>query len=225
MKDPAFLFYPSDWMGGTQWLTMEQKGCYLELLILQFNTGKFTESQAKQVLSICFNDAWPVLKQKFLKEGNLYFNERLKYEIDRRKSFTESRRKNGLKPKKTGSKKDEASGEHMLEHMGNRNETGIVFDSSVLDNGVFDFFMLEQNTQWIQATFSQIVTAQKKNVSFERFKELLHKFCSEKSLSGALPKNEYDYRGHFINWANIQVDKPENQIKKDIPRTLQLVQF
>lgn len=114
MKDPAFLFYPGDWMGGTQWMTFEQKGCYIELLILQFNTGKFTEAQAKQVLSICFDVAWPMLKQKFVSDGGMYWNERLKVEIEKRKTFTESRRINGLGKKTTD--------KHMLKHMENENE-------------------------------------------------------------------------------------------------------
>ena len=54
-KDPAFLFYPNDWLGGTMGMTFEQKGAYMELLMMQFNQGQFTEAQAKQVLSICLS--------------------------------------------------------------------------------------------------------------------------------------------------------------------------
>jgi len=35
-KDPAFLFYPGDWQLGTMHLTLLEKGCYMELLVLQF---------------------------------------------------------------------------------------------------------------------------------------------------------------------------------------------
>lgn len=41
-KDPAFLFYPNDWLGGTMGMTFEEKGAYLELLMLQFNRGHMT---------------------------------------------------------------------------------------------------------------------------------------------------------------------------------------
>lgn len=34
-KSPAFLFYPGDWLGGTLGMTLEEKGAYMELLILQ----------------------------------------------------------------------------------------------------------------------------------------------------------------------------------------------
>jgi uncharacterized protein YdaU (DUF1376 family) len=36
-KDPAFLFYPTDWLGGTMGMTFEQKGAYMNFLMLQFN--------------------------------------------------------------------------------------------------------------------------------------------------------------------------------------------
>jgi len=36
-KDPAFLFYPNDYIGGTMGMTFEEKGAYIELLMLQFN--------------------------------------------------------------------------------------------------------------------------------------------------------------------------------------------
>jgi len=99
-KDPAFLFYPGSWLGGTMGMTFEQKGCYLELLMMQFNHGKFTESQAKQVLSVCFDHAWNTLKHKFETDGTYYWNDRLADEIEKRTNFIESRRLSGLTPKK-----------------------------------------------------------------------------------------------------------------------------
>ena len=119
-KDPAFLFYVGDWMGGTHWMTFEQKGCYMELLTLQFNTYQFTESQAKQVLSICFDLAWPVLKQKFIKDGEYYYNKKLRDEVEKRKNFTESRRINGLGVK-INSKKPKKTPKHMPKHMEDEN--------------------------------------------------------------------------------------------------------
>lgn len=133
MKDPAFLFYPGDWLSGTQWMTLEQKGCYMELLILQFNTGKFTEIQAKQVLSICFDLAWPIVKQKFLNEEGFYYNERLKQEIDKRKKFTESRRLNGSKPKNESEKK-ETQAKHMDDHMENENRNENINYNRIVNN-------------------------------------------------------------------------------------------
>lgn len=95
-KDPAFLFYPGDWLGGTMGMTLEQKGAYLELLIFQFNNGAFTEAQAKQVLSICLPSVWQVLSKKFTFDpaSKTFSNTRLTDEIKKRQKFTESRRNN-----------------------------------------------------------------------------------------------------------------------------------
>lgn len=117
-KDPAFLFYPGDWQGGTMYMTHEQKGCYMDLLILQFHVGKFSLAQAKQVLSICFDVAWPMLHQKFTSDGTLYWNSRLSEEIERRKNFTKSRRENAK-----GTKSPKAYAKHKLKHMETENET------------------------------------------------------------------------------------------------------
>lgn len=75
-------------------MTFEQKGAYLEMLVFQFNNGRFSEAQAKQVLSICFASVWRVVGKKFNTDGKVYWNDRLELEVVRRKSFTESRRKN-----------------------------------------------------------------------------------------------------------------------------------
>ena len=99
-KDFAFMFYPGNWLGGTMGMSFEQKRCYLELLVMQFNTGKFTESEAKQLLSICFDHAWPTLKRKFNTDGTYYWNERLQVEMEKRLKYIESRRLSGLTPKK-----------------------------------------------------------------------------------------------------------------------------
>ena len=120
-KDPAFLFYPNDWHGGTMYFTHEQKGAYIDLLILQFNSGKFTLAQAKQVLSICFAQVWPILKTKFKNEGELFWNDRLLTEMEKRSKYSESRRNNALMGKKD-LKNDPAYASAMHTHMENENE-------------------------------------------------------------------------------------------------------
>ena len=38
-KDPAFLFYPADYIIGTMGMSFEEKGAYMELLMMQFSRG------------------------------------------------------------------------------------------------------------------------------------------------------------------------------------------
>lgn len=121
-KDPAFLFYPGDWLGGTITFTRSQKGAYMDLLMAQFNQVALTIEDIRQVLGIDYDLMWePKLRVKFETESNgiLYFNRKLRDEVIKRKSFTESRRNN-----KTG-KNQYNSGHmtnHMTSHMENENE-------------------------------------------------------------------------------------------------------
>lgn len=126
-KDPAFLFYTNDFSTGTQFLTDEQLGKYLRLLMAQHQHGRLTE---KQVLFICKSYDNDILI-KFKKDDNhMFFNERLEEEIFKRKKFTESRsnnksgRKKALKPvlNNNSIKNEEESYDLSYDnHMENRN--------------------------------------------------------------------------------------------------------
>ncbi len=98
MKDPAILFYPSDFNDGTQDFTNEEVGAYLRLLLFQFSQGHLSLDRIKRKLGHDFEKLWEVLKCKFEKDssGN-FFNKRLEEESEKRKSYSESRRKNRMK--------------------------------------------------------------------------------------------------------------------------------
>lgn len=128
-KDPAFLFYPGDWLQGTMGMTFEEKGAYFELLIFQFNNGKFTKASAKQVLSICSASVFDKVLQKFDTDGTFFWKQRLTDEIERRKKFSESRKNNakGLKkPTSSPKKGGEAYAKHMETETINENENEIL---------------------------------------------------------------------------------------------------
>jgi len=113
-KDPAFLFYPGDWLGGTLGMTLEEKGAYLELLICQFNSGHMTSHMVGRMVGQVFGQ----IQGKFKKDENgLWYNERLDVEIEKRNSFINSR-KNNLK----GLNQYKKNGGHMRGHMEDENE-------------------------------------------------------------------------------------------------------
>jgi len=120
-KDPAFLFYPGDYVSGTMGMTFEEKGAYMDLLMLQFNRGHMNTHMIQHTIG----HLWDQVKCKFIQdEEGLWFNVRLDFEKEKRKTFTESRR-NNIKPKEKP--KNEPSYEthmdtHMDSHMENENE-------------------------------------------------------------------------------------------------------
>lgn len=117
-KDPAFLFYPGDWLGGTMGMTFEEKGAYMELLMLQFNRGHMTEDMIGQTVG----HLWDNLKDKFAKDDEgLYYNIRLQEEKEKRQKYTKSRY-NNLSGTNQYSEIEENQAGHTTSRMENENE-------------------------------------------------------------------------------------------------------
>ncbi len=111
-KDPAFLFYPGDYVSGTMGMTFEEKGAYMDLLMLQFNRGHMNTHMIQHTIG----HLWEQVKCKFIQDDEgLWYNVRLDIEKDKRKTFTESRR-NNMKGK-TKPKEEHTYEKHMNSHM------------------------------------------------------------------------------------------------------------
>ena len=113
-KDPAFLFYPGDWVGGTMGMTFEEKGAYIELLMLQFNRGHMSKHMMGQTVGQLLDKILDKFKED---ENGLWYNERLELEKDKRKNYTQSRFNN-----KNGTNQHSKKRGHMSSHMENENE-------------------------------------------------------------------------------------------------------
>jgi len=124
MKDPAFLWYPNDYMGGTYGWNFTLKGAYVDLLMLQFNRGHMTYDMIAQVLGQEYAHLWVELKSKFkVDPEGLYFNQRLDDEVFKRKSYCTSRR-NNVSGKNQFTKEEflgAVEAGHMTSHMENEN--------------------------------------------------------------------------------------------------------
>jgi hypothetical protein len=122
-KDPAVLFYTSDFLSGTFTMTNEQVGKYIRLLCLQHQKGKLSE---KDMLSICSAydvDIW----DKFKIEDGAFINERMYNEAIRRQKFSESRRNNAKSPKNDSTSKAYAK------HMETETETETITDTKTIN--------------------------------------------------------------------------------------------
>lgn len=122
-KDPAILWYWNDWNGGTSTFTRHLKGCYIDLLSSQFNSGRLSLAEIKTVLGADFGPSWPALQKKFKKdESGMYYNERMEEEQEKRKRFTDGRRKNLLSKKQKSNHKTDHVGKNMETHVEDVNE-------------------------------------------------------------------------------------------------------
>ena len=113
-KDPAFLFYSSDFLTGTLLMSMEQKGKFITLLCIQHQKGHLSE---KDMLHICGSYDEDVFTKFQKDEQGKFYNIRLEEEVDKRKAYSESRRNNRKK-------KEDVNNISLsyVEHMENENE-------------------------------------------------------------------------------------------------------
>jgi hypothetical protein len=155
-RDPAFLFYTSDFLTGTMTMSNEQIGKYIRLLCMQHQKGELSE---KDMLFICGTYDEDIFS-KFQRVGLKFVNKRLAEEIEKRKNYSESRRKNRLK-KDTEPKEENNISKTYVPHMENENEN----DNSLLNNTLVE----------------------KKEITLE---ELKNKFLPNKDFATELYKNE-----------------------------------
>ena len=113
-KDPAFLFYSSDFLTGTMFMSDSQLGKYIKILCTQHQKGHLSE---KDMLKICKRYDKDIF-EKFVKdEDGKYYNIRLEKEITKRREYSKSRSDN---------RKNKISFENIcfsyVKHMENENE-------------------------------------------------------------------------------------------------------
>lgn len=122
-KDPAVLFYTSDFLTGTSRFTMEQRGQYIYLLCDQHQNGHIPEDH---MLFICKSCDSPVFKKFVKDEDGLYYNERMEEEHQKRVAFSKSRSLNKKgKTKKQVKITRKSYDKHMENENENENKDGI----------------------------------------------------------------------------------------------------
>jgi uncharacterized phage protein (TIGR02220 family) len=114
-KDPAFLFYPGNWLKGTQLFSRSHKGAYMDILMAQFSNGHLSINDIKQVLGVDYENMWESkLKLKFkVDDKGLYYNDFMENVMIKREEYTKGRINNlkGEKSSHKGTHKDIPYGE------------------------------------------------------------------------------------------------------------------
>lgn len=87
------MWYWADWHGGTFTFSRHLKGCYMDLLYAQFNSGRLSLEEIKTILGSDFGPAWPTLQKKFIKgPDGLFYNEKLEAVMIERAEYSAKQR-------------------------------------------------------------------------------------------------------------------------------------
>lgn len=209
-KDPAFLFYPNDYLGGTMGMTFEEKGAYIELLMMQFNRGHMTSHMVGQLVG----QIWDKVKHKFIQDSEgKWYNERLELEVNRRREYTESRKNNlsGINQytKKKTNKEAHMDG-HMTSHMENEDEDVNINDTKNID---YNFFVEQYHSFCPNMTQVKVMNKTRKGYINARVKEFgvgkIVEVLSKAGKSDFLNGNNSNRWKADFEW----IIRPENFVK------------
>ncbi len=118
-KDPAFLFYSSDFLTGVMFLDMKERGEYITLLCVQHQKGFISKNEMESITKS------ENVKAKFIFSENGFYNNRLLEESEKRKKYSASRAENRRKKENLSNSKEKDMiniSKSYDEHMENENE-------------------------------------------------------------------------------------------------------
>ena len=207
-KDPAFLFYPSDFLTGTMFMTNEHIGIYIRLLCSQHQHGGIIDKDSFNALVGSFN----LIKNKFIETETGFYNERLTIEMDKRNKKSNNMSetaKEVWKIRKIQKLNKSKENEYKSNTNVKENDTIVIqtvnvnrdinIDSSIIDNWFSEF---ENGNEIIEITRLNKFTidqVKKKVIEFRTFAELEY-------------PNYSKFVSHFKNW--IRKNPPTNNEPK-----------
>ena len=175
MKNPAVLFYTSDFLSAVLLMNDTQVGRYIKLLCLQHQQGHLAE---EDMLCICGGNYDKKVFEKFKQDENgLYFNERMDEEIKKRQAYSESRANN--RRKEAHEKDMKNISKSYVEHMGNGNEN---VNINELVNRVIDYLNTKCKTRYKANTNDvkkHLIARINEGYTYEDFVKVIDIKCAE----------------------------------------------
>lgn len=132
-KDPAVLFYTSDFLSGAALMSMKERGQYITLLCLQRERGHMAMKEMEKAAGKLSEE----VKSKFIQdEDGKFFNPRMEKEIQKRDAHCRKQKENGAKRwNKPNSDVGTYDGNAMALPLGNGNGNNNVISSESNDKG------------------------------------------------------------------------------------------
>lgn len=227
-KDPAVLFYTQDFLVGSSMLTPLQKGHYITLLCHQQQsaTGSLKVEEIKILMGKDFDKHWFFIAHKFEADGNGFFNKRMRLEIEKRKAYSESRRKNRLKDDNNICKTYDSSCDNHME-IRNRNKKEEVEIEIKEEDEIekkrarekWNTNPAEHEQQFLTLTpmeFSQceeyIFRIKQQQLTPERINDFWEAFKIQQFTGGKFYQTRSDCVDHFRNWLKKHDDNFLNNV-------------
>ena len=191
-KNPAFLFYPSDFITGTAFMSYEDKGKYITLLCLQHQHGHLSK---EKMLNICGTNNLDIFEKFEIDNDGKYYNLRLENEAKKRQKYVESRRENRSKKTYVKHMENENINENLNNYIINNNFSNNIKEIIIswLD------YKLQRNENYLERGFKSLLTIIKNNIE---------KFGEEKVIEIINSSMSSNYKG--IIWDKLKSDNKKS---------------
>lgn len=197
-KDPAVLFYTSDFLSGVMDLDMEERGQYITLLCAQHQKGHLSE---KTIRLLVGSVSVSVLEKFTVDLHGLYYNQRMEEEISKRLNFIDSRVENGKKGGRPKKPNENLVVNHMPNLPENENENRNINDNKGIGGmGEKGFFEKSVNDEGWQEVVMRTCKINNPVFWINEFND--HSIATQEHYNTIA-----DFRRHCVNWIKIELKK------------------
>ena len=197
-KDPAVLFYTSDFLSGVMDLDMEERGQYITLLCAQHQKGHLSE---KTIRLLVGSVSVSVLEKFTVDLHGLYYNQRMEEEISKRLNFIDSRVENGKKGGRPKKPNENLMVNHMPNLPENENENRNINDNKGIGGmGEKGFFEKSVNDEGWQEVVMRTCKINNPVFWINEFND--HSIATQEHYNTIA-----DFRRHCVNWIKIELKK------------------
>lgn len=183
-------------------MTLEEKGAYMELLMMQFNRGHMTTDMIAQTIG----QLWVKVQDKFVQDSDgLWYNVRLDAEKEKRQIYVSSRQNN-----KNGKNQYSKKVGHMTSHMENENINGISINKGAVEKFNHDEFFSDGQAAFLEIQSDELlverlvrVVQQAGNKSCDPMRVMIavKKFLTIESAKEEFTiKPKKQVKNHLVNW-------------------------
>lgn len=219
-KDPAFLFYSSDFLTGTMLMSDEQVGRYIRLMCLQHQTGHLSEND---MLKVCVEKDEKIFSKFVVDRQGFYYNKRLEDEILKRKEYSKSRKENGSKggrPKKPYANHMDsilkAYDNHIEDENDNENASDIELkkaskkDIDSFYESIWLLYPVKKGKTGVSETQKKKLYA----IGYDELKRAIERYDSEVKDKQYMKHGSTFFNGGYVDYLDANYQEPE---KKDEP--------
>jgi uncharacterized protein YdaU (DUF1376 family) len=219
-KDPALLFYTSDFLTETFFMSNEEKGQYITLICLQHQFGYLSKNDLTKIV----NPASEKVLEKFVEIDGKFYNLKTKEEAERRRAYSESRKKNRQKTD------NQSNGKNISKSYEKHMETETVTITDTLTNkeGGMGGDFETQKKYFLNDDAWKYKLCSAKNISKNEIEQLMEIFITDIELKQDFKSNK-ELKSHFTNWFNLKKKEHEkrnfNQYSKSSRGAQQLLEL